>query len=70
VERKIRSNKNWLKNIEQRADRYQMPLDSAIVHEANFAITHDIEAFLPAFKDSIPTKRSSEARRHKTLIDN
>lgn len=64
VVEKIKKNKQWLKQLEERAENRQIPLDTAIVHEADFVVTHNIETFLPAFKDSIPSKRSSEAQRH------
>lgn len=64
VAEKIRKNKNWLDGLGQRAEKRQIPLDTAIMHEADFVVTYNIETFLPALKDSIPSKRSTEARRH------
>ena len=64
VANKIKKNKNWLEQLEQRAEKRHIPMDTAIMHEASFVVTHNIETFLPAFKDSIPAKRSREAKRH------
>ena len=61
---KIRKNNSWMQAIKRRAEKRQLPLDTAVVHEANFVVDHQPEVFLPALKDSIPLKESTKARLH------
>lgn len=60
----IHNNKAWLESLKQRAERYQIPIDTTVVHEAEYVVTHSPHIFLPALKDSIPTKRSSAVKQY------
>ena len=53
---KIKVNTSWMKALEKRAEQYQLPLDTVVAHEADYVVDHHPEIFLPALKDSIPTK--------------
>ena len=53
-----------MKGIEERAEKRQRSVDSAVIQEAIFVVDHQPEIFLPALKDSIPLKESTKAREH------
>jgi len=65
VVKMIKEDPLWLQDIEQRAKQQNLPLDTLVVLEANYAVHYNIEDFLPTMKDSIPTKRSKEAKCFK-----
>lgn len=60
----IKQNKAWLAALQRRAEEYQIPLDTTVVHEAEYVVTHSPHIFLPALKDSIPTRRSSAVMQY------
>ena len=55
---KISNNKQWMKSIISRAEKYEIPLDSAVVIEARNVIQKHPNRFIPALKDTVPATRS------------
>ena len=65
----IKQDPLWLQDIAQRAEQQHLSLDTLVDLEANYAVHYNIEAFLPAMKDSIPTKRSNAALQNLRIIN-
>ena len=65
----IKQDPLWLQDIGQRAEQLHLSLDTLVDLEANYAVHYNIEAFLPAMKDSIPTKRSTAALQNLRIIN-
>ena len=55
---KIQNDSAWMAKITQRAEANGQPLDVVLYNEARWLVDNYPEIYLPALKDSIPTKRS------------
>ena len=55
---KIKANRQWMKSLTERAEKYQVPVDSAVVKEARNSILKRPNTFVPALKDTVPAARS------------
>ena len=60
----IQHNSQWMESLTQKAELYQIPIDSIVVTEAKNHIQKYPELFVPALKDSIPTHRSKKYQRY------
>ena len=62
LEQKIQNNPEWRNNLAERAEALGKTLEEAIHDEARWVVDTDPEIYLPALKDSVPTKRSCRVR--------
>lgn len=62
--RNIHNSPKWLADIQQRAETYQIPLDTAINTEARNVVNAHPDFFIETLKDSIPVKRSTRITQH------
>ena len=60
----IQRQTKWFDGLKKRAERYGTDLDTALYQEADNVIKAKPANYLPALKDSIPTKRSTKALQH------
>ena len=62
--RHIQSSPKWLESIEQRAELYKIPVDTAIIKEAENIFFTNPHNYIPMLKDSIPVKRSTKTEQY------
>lgn len=55
---KIQKDSSWMAKLTQRAEANSQPLDVVLYNEASWLVDNYPEIYLPALKDSIPSKRS------------
>ena len=58
LEQKILNNAQWMSSLTRRAEKYEIPIDSAVVKEARNNILNCPTRFVPVLKDTIPATRS------------
>lgn len=58
LEQKIKANTSWMNSLVKRAEKYEIPIDSAVIKEARNNIQAHPNRFIPALKDTVPTTRS------------
>ena len=58
--KKIKANKQWMNTLIPRAEKYDVPIDSAVVKEAQTVMAKNPNRFIPGLKDTIPTLRSQK----------
>lgn len=68
VAQQIRWSKGWLANIEEKANEYEVPLDSAIMIEADNCIRKRPTLFIPILQDTLPTHRSERYERYQEQL--
>ena len=57
----IKADSAWIGRLERHATSHGKPLDDVLQSEARWLVDNNWEKYYPAFKDSIPTKRSKRA---------
>lgn len=62
--RNIHNSPKWLADIQQRAEKYQIPLDTAITTEARNVVNAHPAFFIETLRDSVPVKRSARVTQH------
>ena len=64
---KIQKDSAWMAKLTQRAETKGMPIDEVVANEARWVIDNYPEIYLPALKDSIPTKRSKRVNEFLSM---
>ncbi len=60
----IRHQKAWFADLQRRVEAWGTDLEEALRDEADLALKKSPAQYLPALRDSIPTKRSTKAQQH------
>lgn len=60
----IRHQKAWLADLQRRVEAWGTDIEEALRDEADLALKKSPAQYLPALRDSIPTKRSTKAQQH------
>ena len=69
MKERIRHNQKWMVSITERAEKLNIPVDSAINMESSFFIEKHPDACFPALADSVPFKQSKRAE-HLVMSQN
>ena len=64
---KIQKDSSWMAKLTQRAEANSQPLDVVLYNEASWLVDNYPEIYLPALKDSIPTKRSKRVNEFLSM---
>ena len=60
----IRHQKAWFADLQRRVEAWGTDLEEALRDEADLALKKSPAQYLPALRDSIPSKRSTKAQQH------
>lgn len=65
---KIRADEQWFSHLKKKSEQENIPLEQAILNDANYLISVRPEEFFPAIVgDGVPTKRSQHILKYKRL---